>query len=72
MNKRIQVFDDDGKFKTEYLNVGAPWAICITPGAHQYMYSSNSNGTGDFDNGEIYKMELGREIWGNSAQPESN
>ena len=37
-NKRIQVFDNDGNFKTEYLNVGAPWAICITPGAHQYMY----------------------------------
>ena len=63
-NKRIQVFDDDGKFKTEYLNVGAPWAICITPGAHQYMYSSNSNGTGDFDNGEIYKMELDGKILG--------
>ena len=63
-NKRIQVFDNDGNYKTEYLNVGAPWAICITPGAHQYMYSSNSNGTGDFDNGEIYKMELDGKIVG--------
>jgi hypothetical protein len=63
-NKRVQVFDDDGNFKTEYLNVGAPWAICITPGAHQYMYSSNSNGTGDIDNGEIYKMELDGKILG--------
>jgi NHL repeat len=23
-NKRIQVFDDDGNFKTQYLNIGAP------------------------------------------------
>ena len=63
-NKRIQVFDNDGNFKTEYINVGAPWAICITPGPHQYLYSSNSNGTGDFDNGEIYKMELDGKILG--------
>jgi hypothetical protein len=28
------------------------------------MYSSNSNGTGDFDNGEIYKMELDGKILG--------
>lgn len=63
-NKRIQVFDNDGNFKTEFLNVGAPWAICITPGAHQYLYSSNSNGTADMENGEIYKMELDGRILG--------
>ncbi len=56
-NRRIQVFDNDGNFKTQFLNVGAPWAICITPGPHQYLYTSNSNGTANFDNGEIYKME---------------
>lgn len=63
-NHHIQVFDDDGNFKTEYLNVGTPWALCITPGPHQYLYSSNSNGTGDMDNGEIYKMELDGKILG--------
>ena len=42
-NKRIQVFDGDGAFKRQITNVGAPWAICISPGAHQYLYSSNSN-----------------------------
>ena len=30
-NRRIQVFDDDLKFKAVYDQVGAPWAICITP-----------------------------------------
>jgi len=63
-NRRIQVFDGNGTFKTQYTNVGAPWAICITPGAHQYLYSSNSNGTADMDNGEIYKMELDGRIVG--------
>ena len=64
-NKRIQVFDNDGTFKTMYINVGAPWAICISPGLHQYLYSSNSTGTTDMsDNGEIYKMELDGRILG--------
>jgi 6-bladed beta-propeller len=58
-NKRIQVFDNDGTFKTQITNVGAPRAICISPGAHQYLYSSNSNPTEDpFLDGEIYRMEL--------------
>jgi hypothetical protein len=58
-NKRIQVFDNNGTFKSEIGNVGATAAICISPGDHQYLYSSNSNPTEDpFLNGEIYKMEL--------------
>lgn len=64
-NKRLSVFDNDGNFKTAYINVGSPWAICITPGQHQYLYSSNSTGTTDMsDNGEIYKMELDGKIIG--------
>jgi DNA-binding beta-propeller fold protein YncE len=63
-NRRIQVFDNDGNFKTQFLNVGAPWALCITPGPHQYLYSSNSNGTANMDDGEIYKMELDGTILG--------
>jgi hypothetical protein len=57
-NKRIQVFDNDGNFKSQIGDVGAPWAVCISPGAHQYLYSSNSNPPDSMDNGEIYKMEL--------------
>jgi DNA-binding beta-propeller fold protein YncE len=58
-NNRIQVFDNDGTYKTEYKNVGAPRAICISPGANQFLFSSNSNPTEDpFANGEIYKMQL--------------
>jgi 6-bladed beta-propeller protein len=58
-NKRIQVFDNNGTFKSEIKNVGAPRAICISPGAQQFLYSSNSNPTEDpFLDGEIYKMQL--------------
>jgi len=63
-NKRIEVFDNEGVFKTQFTDVGAPWAICISPGAHQYLFSSNSNPPDSFDNGEIYKMELDGKLLG--------
>jgi hypothetical protein len=63
-NRRLQVFDNDGNFKAAYTNVGAPWAVCVSPGSHQYLYSSNSNGTGNMNDGEIYKMELDGKIVG--------
>lgn len=63
-NKRIQVFDNDGTFKAELKNAGAPWAVCISPGAHQYLFSSASNAPDSMDGGEIYKMELDGTIIG--------
>jgi len=64
-NQRIQVFDNDGTFKSEIKNVGSPRAICISPGAHQYLFSSNSNPEEDpFQGGEIYKMELNGTVIG--------
>jgi hypothetical protein len=73
-NARIQVFDNDLSLKTIYDNVGAPWALCVSPGPHQYLYSSNSNP--DSNNaqlnavtGEIYKMELDGTIVGKFGKP---
>jgi len=63
-NKRIQVFDGNGTPKAQITNVGTPAAICITPGAHQYLYASNSNDAESLDNGEIYKLELDGKIVG--------
>ena len=40
------------------------WAICISPGAHQYLYSSNSNETNSMDGGEIYRLELDGTVLG--------
>jgi sugar lactone lactonase YvrE len=68
-NSRVQVFDNDLKFKAIYDQVGAPWAMCITPGPHQYLYVSNSNPDNNNSEiaavtGEVYKMELDGTILG--------
>jgi hypothetical protein len=64
-NKRIQVFDNNGTFKTQYTNIGTPSALCITPGPNQILYSSNSNPPEDIDvAGEIYKMKLDGSVLG--------
>ncbi|HVW87251.1 MAG TPA: peptidyl-alpha-hydroxyglycine alpha-amidating lyase family protein [Bryobacteraceae bacterium] len=73
-NSRIQVFDNDLTFKASYTNVGAPWAVCITPGPHQYLYSSNSfpdsnNSQLMNSSGEIYKMELDGTVLGKFGHP---
>ena len=81
-NRRIQVFDPDGKFQREITidvpvppgirpwmgpmpspegaarQSGAPWAICITPGPTQYLYSS------DAYPGRIYKLSLDGKVLG--------
>ena len=41
-NARVQVFDNDLNVKAIYDNVGNPWAVCISPGPHQYLFVSNS------------------------------
>lgn len=81
-NRRIQVFDGDGKVlrqitidvpvpadaraaigakptaTTGTMAPGAPWAICITPGQHQVLYSS------DAFPGRIYKLSLDGKVLG--------
>jgi DNA-binding beta-propeller fold protein YncE len=57
-NNRIQVFDGEGNFLKEWTNVGAPWAICITPGSKQVLYTSDSTA------GRIYKLDLDGNILG--------
>jgi hypothetical protein len=64
-NKRIQVFDGNGTPKTQITDVGAPAALCMTRGPHQYLYASNSNPPEDIDvGGEIYKLELDGRVEG--------
>ena len=73
-NRRIQVFDNDLKLVKIYDNIGAPWAVCITPGPHQYLYTSNSNPDNNDSrqmavSGEIYKMELDGTVIGKFGKP---
>jgi DNA-binding beta-propeller fold protein YncE len=63
-NQRIQVFDGDGNLKSQIQHVGVPSALCISSGATQYLYSSNSNDPETLDNGEIYKIALDGRIIG--------
>ena len=56
-NRRIQVFDNNGVFKTAFSNFGNAQAMCITKGANPVLYVSNSNPWNDIDvAGEIYRM----------------
>ena len=58
-NRRIQVLDSNGGYVREITGVGAPMAICITPGPDQVLYVSNSNPPDDLEvGGEIYKLRL--------------
>lgn len=58
-NHRIEVFDNDGTFLRAITTAGDPMALCISPGAHPYLYASNSNPVDDLDHGgQIYKLEL--------------
>jgi len=64
-NKRIQVFDDDGNFKTAISGVNSPAALCLTKGANAVLYVSNTNPPEDIDHdGEIYKMKLDGTVLG--------
>ena len=62
-NRRIQVFDADGNFLKQWTDIGAPWAICIPPGPHQVLYSSDSVP------GRIYKLDLNGNILGAFGKP---
>jgi hypothetical protein len=68
-NARVQVWDNDLNPKAIYDQVGSPWAVCVSPGPHQYLFVSNSvpdNGDSRAaaQTGEIYKMELDGTIVG--------
>jgi len=73
-NGRIQVFSNDLTLRAVYDHVGRPWALCITPGPRQYLYSSNSNPDNNNSinaavTGEIYKMELDGTVLGKFGTP---
>jgi len=68
-NHRMQKFDNELNLKAVFDNIGDSWTVCVSPGPHQYLFTSNSNPNGNapgtWDNtGEIYKMELDGTILG--------
>jgi DNA-binding beta-propeller fold protein YncE len=55
-NSRVQVFDTDGKFKSEWDLDGLTWSMCITPGPTQVIFIGSV--------GKVYKMSLDGKILG--------
>jgi DNA-binding beta-propeller fold protein YncE len=63
-NKRIQVFDNAGVFKSQIANIGVPGALCITAGPHQYLFSAHTGDLYGMDDAAIYKVELDGRVAG--------
>jgi hypothetical protein len=63
-NRRIQVFDTNGTFKKQFLNVGTPSAVCITPGPRQYLYVAHTGDPDGMEDAAIYKVDLEGKIAG--------
>jgi DNA-binding beta-propeller fold protein YncE len=63
-NKRIQIFDGEGKFKSEFGGVGTPLTMCMTRGATQYLYISHAGDTDGMDDAAIYKTTLDGKVLG--------
>jgi streptogramin lyase len=63
-NRRVQVFDGNGTFKNQFVNVGTPTAICITPGPRQYLYIAHTGDPDGMEDAAIYKVGLDGKIVG--------
>jgi hypothetical protein len=63
-NRRVQVFDREGTFKKQFLNVGTPTAICVTPGPRQYLYVAHTGDPDGMEDAAIYKVDLDGKIVG--------
>jgi len=63
-NKRINVFDGDGTFKSQFGNIGTPLTICITRGPTQYLYVSHSGDPDGMEDAAIYKVQLDGRVVG--------
>ena len=63
-NKRIQVFDADGNFKSQFGNVGQPLTMCMTRGATQYLYISHVGDSSGMEDATIYKVQLDGKVVG--------
>jgi sugar lactone lactonase YvrE len=63
-NKRIEVFDAEGNFKSTFGNVGTPLAMCITRGGTQYLYVSHVGDPDGMEDAAIYKVALDGKVLG--------
>jgi DNA-binding beta-propeller fold protein YncE len=60
-NRRMQIFDADGKFITQWKHVGSPWGVFITPDEQLYLCDGYNN--------RILKTDLDGKILGVASGP---
>ena len=63
-NKRIQVFDADAMFKSQFAGVGTPTALSMTTGSTQNLYVSHVGDQSGMDDATIYKVQLDGKVVG--------
>lgn len=63
-NKRIQVFDGDGNYKSQFSGIGSPLTMCMTTGATQYLYISHSGDPDGMEDAYIQKVGLDGKVLG--------
>ena len=63
-NRRIQVFDGDGNFKSQFGNIGTPLTMCMTTGSTQYLYISHSGDPDGMEDAAIFKVALDGRVVG--------
>src|SRR4051812_44892540 len=63
-NKRVQVFDGDGNYKSQFAGVGNPLTMCMTNGPTQYLYISHAGDKDGMEDAAIYKVTLDGKIVG--------
>ena len=56
-NRRVQKFDSDLNPIKIIEGMGAPWSVCVSPGATQYLFSGDGNG-------KLYKFDLDGKLLG--------
>jgi DNA-binding beta-propeller fold protein YncE len=63
-NNRVQVFDTEGTFKTQFTNVGTPTALCLTRGAQPVLYVAHTGDPDGMEDAAIYKVDLKGNVLG--------
>ena len=63
-NKRVQVFDGDGNFKSQFTGIGNPVTMCMTTGSTQYLYISHSGDPDGMEDAAILKTSLDGKVVG--------
>jgi len=63
-NKRVQIFDGEGTFKSQFAFAGNPMAMCMTTGSTQYLYISHVGDPDGMVDAAIYKLTLDGKVVG--------